>query len=385
MELSDLTKAKIPLLEVINNDPIHIREVIQDYVGVPLIEVEAQLPNLAPNRSVGASKQKVLVSTTVKLTTALYKDVERLGASLIYLTTEPSNSAMIYSVGELFPQVKTLRRLLDVSEAVARELRGLTVTQAKTIIAILKSRGEVSPSRVAKLSTELYAPMNGLYLVDPEDLYTYPPELAEWTSLNLPILINDIPALRPRGLMLEGGAGTGKTSFAKKLGAELGWSIFRLDIASSLQKYLGESEQTVRQHLQSVAKLSPCILLIDEVEKIFSGDDGTGSVTRILSYLLWWLAEHQDRVFTVMTSNNLDNVPPELYRAGRIDEVITLHSMSRADTIKFAENWLAENYLTLSMAGVARLRTMVSQDGETPIQAITYAKEAVKWERLKNG
>lgn len=380
MELSDLTKAKIPLIEVINNDPIYIREVLADIVGVPLQEVDARLPNIAPSRS----KTTVLVSTTAKLVPSLYKDVERIKASLIYLTDEPTGSRLTYSVGEIFPLPKTLRRLLDVSEAVARELRGLTVTQAKNVISILQSRGSVSPSAVAKLSTELYAPMNGLYLVDPETLYTYPPELAEWVALNLPIMLNDIPALRPRGLMLLGKAGTGKTSFAKKLGAELGWNIFRLDIASSLQKYLGESEQTVRQHLQSVAKLSPCILLIDEVEKIFSGDDGTGSVTRILSYLLWWLSEHQDRVFTVMTSNDLDNVPPELYRAGRIDEVITLHAMSRAETIRFAENWLAENYLNLGMKGKAHLRNMISQEGETPIQAIIYAKEAVKWERLKN-
>ncbi len=383
MELSDLIKAKIPVIEVINNDPLYIREVLADLTDGKILEVEATLPNLPPRTR--TKPVKVLVSTTIKLSTTLYKDLERLGVSLVYLTPEPTNSPFVYAVGEIFPPVKTLKRLLDVSEAVARELRGLTVPQAKNVVAILKSRGEVSPSKIAKLSTELYAPMNGLYLVDPEDLYTYPPELAEWAALNLPIMIQDVPALRPRGLMLEGGAGTGKTSFAKKLGAELGWSIFRLDIASSLQKYLGESEQTVRQHLQSVAKMSPCILLIDEVEKIFNGDDGTGSVTRILSYLLWWLAEHQDRVFTVMTSNDLDNVPPELYRAGRIDEVITLKPMSRAATILFVTNWLHENYLSLSHKGMARLRSTISQEGETPIQAIIYAKEAVKWERLHNG
>ena len=370
-----------------NNDPIFIRSVIADIVGVSpseLIEIDAVLPPSLAIRGVRASKPTVLVSTSIKLSTSMYKDLERCGASLIYLSNEPSSSELTYYVGEVLPLSKTIRRVLEVSEAIARELKGLTLIQAKNVVMILRSRNTLSPESVARLSTELYAPVNGLYLVDPEDLYTYPPELAEWVSLNLPILKNDVPALRPRGLMLKGQAGTGKTSFVKKLGAELGWNIFRLDIASSLQKYLGESEQTVRQHLQSVAKMSPCILLIDEVEKIFSGEDATGSVTRILSYLLWWLSEHQERVFTVMTSNDLDNVPPELYRAGRIDEVITLHSMSRAATIEFAETWLRENFLNLSMKGKMRLRSMISQDGETPIQAITYAKEAVKWERLHN-
>lgn len=69
---------------------------------------------------------------------------------------------------------------------------------------------------------------------------------------------------------------------------------------------------------------APCVVLIDEVEKVFqSGEDG-GVTSRILSQLLWWLAEHRTRVLTVMTTNDYAAIPPELYRPGRLDKVMFL-------------------------------------------------------------
>lgn len=382
MELDDLVRAQVPIVEVVNSDPLHVIELVTFLTGVKPIQLEINNIDHSPN----FTGKRVYISSTVKLTNGLYRDIERNNSTLIYLTAAATGSPLVYAYGELEAPPSAISSFLKVDLNIAKELKGLTVTQAKVITRVLRERGAeaLTPQNCARLSTELYAPMNGLYLVDPDSNYTYPEELQEWVALNLPILKNDVPALRPRGLLLKGGAGTGKTSFAKKLGAELGWNIFRLDVASSLQKYLGESEQTVRQHLQSIAKMTPCILLIDEVEKVFSGEDATGAVTRILSYLLWWLSEHNDRVFTIMTSNDISSVPPELYRAGRIDEVLTLTAMSKNEAILFAEKWLHENYLVISPKGRARLRSMMSTEGETPIQAITYAKEVAKWERLSN-
>ena len=79
-----------------------------------------------------------------------------------------------------------------------------------------------------------------------------------------------------------------------------------------------------------------CVLLLDEVEKIFSGNDDQGVTQRILSQLLWWLSEHRSKVLTVMTTNHLDNIPPELYRPGRIDRVVEIKRLTLTEAKLFA-------------------------------------------------
>lgn len=81
-----------------------------------------------------------------------------------------------------------------------------------------------------------------------------------------------------------------------------------------------------------------CVLLLDEVEKIFgaSGSDDAGVTTRILSQLLWWLAEHQGQVLTIMTTNNMSKLPPELYRSGRVDLCMKIPRLTPTEAMSFA-------------------------------------------------
>ena len=93
-------------------------------------------------------------------------------------------------------------------------------------------------------------------------------------------------------------------------------------------------------NLARLDQAEPCVVLIDEIEKVFStkgGDLDGATTTTMLSQLLWWLAEHKSRVLTVMTTNNAKALPPELYREGRIDEVMVFEGLTGADAAKFVK------------------------------------------------
>jgi ATP-dependent 26S proteasome regulatory subunit len=128
----------------------------------------------------------------------------------------------------------------------------------------------------------------------------------------------------PRGLLFNGPPGTGKTSGAKWVAHQLGVPLFRVDVAGAKGRFVGDSETTLALNLSRVDQEEPCVALIDEVEKLFGHDShDSGTTAGMLSQMLWWLAEHKSRVLTIMTTNNDKILPKELYREGRIDEVMT--------------------------------------------------------------
>lgn len=126
----------------------------------------------------------------------------------------------------------------------------------------------------------------------------------------------------PKGIMLLGVQGCGKSMAAKAVAGVWGIPLLRLDIGSLYNKYIGETEKNIRQALKSAQTLSPCVLWIDEIEKgISTGSDDNGTSNRLLGTLLTWMAENKSRVFIVATSNNIASLPPELVRKGRLDEI----------------------------------------------------------------
>ena len=116
----------------------------------------------------------------------------------------------------------------------------------------------------------------------------------------------------------------GKSLVCQTLGSQWGLPVLRFDIGSIFQKFVGESEANMRKALKVAEAVAPCILWIDELEKGFagmmeSGDSGTSS--RILSYFLTWLQINKHMIFVVATSNDVEKLPPELLRKGRLDEI----------------------------------------------------------------
>ncbi|MGD1859037.1 MAG: AAA family ATPase [Leptolyngbyaceae cyanobacterium] len=128
----------------------------------------------------------------------------------------------------------------------------------------------------------------------------------------------------PRGLLLVGIQGTGKSLTAKAIAHHWHLPLLRLDVGRLFAGLIGESESRTRQMIQISEALAPCILWIDEIDKAFAGVDGrgdSGTSSRVFGTFITWMAEKTSPVFVVATANNIQALPPELLRRGRFDEI----------------------------------------------------------------
>jgi len=127
----------------------------------------------------------------------------------------------------------------------------------------------------------------------------------------------------PRGVLLLGVQGSGKSLAAKAIAGTWSVPLLRLDFATLYNKYHGETERNLRQALKAAEAMAPCVLWIDEIEKGLAVDaDADGGLSRrVLGTLLTWLAERAARVFLAATANDVSQLPPELLRKGRFDEI----------------------------------------------------------------
>lgn len=144
----------------------------------------------------------------------------------------------------------------------------------------------------------------------------------EWLGIRRPAFDGSAPELDPpRGILLLGVQGCGKSLAAKVAAKVLGVPLLRMDLAAVHDKYVGESERKLRETLATAEVMSPCVVWIDEIEKGLATSDGdAGSSQRVLGTFLTWLAEREGRVFVVATANDISRLPPELIRKGRFDE-----------------------------------------------------------------
>ncbi|HBL44171.1 MAG TPA: AAA family ATPase, partial [Planctomycetaceae bacterium] len=144
----------------------------------------------------------------------------------------------------------------------------------------------------------------------------------------------DNPMKRPRGVLLLSPPGCGKSQFCKALGKEVGRPVLMLDVGSLMGSLVGESEQRTRQALRVIDAMAPCVAMIDEVEKAFSGMNGNGDSgvsSRMFGTFLSWLADHQSDVFVVCTANDVSKLPPEFGRSERFDGIFFLDLPSREE------------------------------------------------------
>lgn len=139
--------------------------------------------------------------------------------------------------------------------------------------------------------------------------------LNELTNLKLPL---------PKGVLIIGMPGCGKSLIAKSIANEFGISLLRLDINRLMGQYVGQSEANLRKALATAEAAHPCVLWIDEIEKAFAGANGGGSSTndivmRLMGHFLTWMQERKTAIYIVATAN--DVMRPEFMRKGRFDEV----------------------------------------------------------------
>ncbi|MFL6574980.1 MAG: AAA family ATPase [Povalibacter sp.] len=163
--------------------------------------------------------------------------------------------------------------------------------------------------------------------------------LKEWLKQRRAAFDGSAPHLEaPKGALLLGVQGCGKSVAARAAAGIYGVPLLRLDFAAIHNKYVGESERNLRETLATADLMSPCVLWIDEIEKgIASGEGDSGTGRRILGTFLTWLAEKKTRVFVVATANDISALPPELIRKGRFDEIFFVDLPSaavRADIVR---------------------------------------------------
>lgn len=181
-----------------------------------------------------------------------------------------------------------------------------------------------------------------------------------------------------RQYLLDDFTVTHNTQGAKHLARSWGVPLYRMD-ATFQSKWVGESEGNIQRILNQAAQEAPCILLLDEVEKIFSkgsisgAGGGSGVTSKAMSLLLWFMQENPARVFVIMTCNNKSIIPPELYREGRVAGTITFEGLKIEDAYVLADAIIASFKLGLD----AKTKEAFVTDVKKGIHALFGGKDKV--------
>ncbi len=186
----------------------------------------------------------------------------------------------------------------------------------------------------------------------------------------------------PRGILLVGVPGCGKSLSAKAISAEWKLPLYRLDFATVQGSYVGQTEQQLKDALTMAENVSPCILWIDEIEKGLAGSSGDSGVsTRMVGQFLFWLQECRKQVFVVATANDVSMLPSELLRRGRFDELFFV-DLPTAEERRTIISLYMKKYLRLQFAGEFAEKIIEVTEGftgadlESAIRDIAYRKLA---------
>lgn len=176
--------------------------------------------------------------------------------------------------------------------------------------------------------------------------------------------------------------GCGKSLSAKSIAANWKLPLYRLDFATVQGSFVGQSEQQLKDALSMAENVSPCILWIDEIEKGLSGSSGDSGVsTRMVGQFLFWLQECRKQVFVVATANDVSQLPSELLRRGRFDELFFV-DLPTADERREILSMYMRKYLNLNFAGqladkiVGITEGFTGADLESTVRDLAYRRLA---------
>lgn len=221
----------------------------------------------------------------------------------------------------------TLNRMIS-------NLRGLTFQEVRRIVrSLISDDGAITESELPQVNRAKFE------LLDMESILSFEaeterfadvgglPRLKEWLGRRRDAFISasnvdGSTVDRPKGIMLLGIQGSGKSLSAKAVAGLWQLPLLRLDVGAIYNKFIGESERNLRNALALADVMAPCVLWIDEVEKgLHTGANDDGVSRRLLGSLLTWMSERKAAVFVVATANDISALPPELLRKGRFDEI----------------------------------------------------------------
>ena len=150
----------------------------------------------------------------------------------------------------------------------------------------------------------------------------------------------------PKGILLLGVPGCGKSLTAKCIAAEWKQPLLKLDLGKVFSMYVGSSENNIREAIQTAEAVAPCVLWIDEIEKGLAtqGEHDGGTSTRVFSTILTWMQEKTKPVFVVATANDISSLPPELLRKGRFDEIFFVDLPTKEERKNILKIHLTKNH-----------------------------------------
>jgi hypothetical protein len=282
-------------------------------------------------------KEHTLVLVGAKI--ELPEDLEALAVRFaLKLPDEKLLLKMVQDEANIYQREHDGRRVTidqDALKAIVRNLRGLSLIDARRIARHLIFRdGAIGASdlpELAKLKFELLNKSGHLHFEYDTARFADVAGLARlkhWVSQRRSAFVEDVVLPvgldPPKGILLLGVQGCGKSLAAKAVAGGFSVPLVRLDFGTLYNKFHGETEKNLRDALASAEQVAPCVLWIDELEKGLAssgGSDDGGVSRRVLGYFLTWMAERKSKVFLVATANAVKELPPELLRKGRFDEI----------------------------------------------------------------
>lgn len=279
----------------------------------------------------------------------------------------------------------------ELSEA-ATILTGVTRIEAENAIATFVAKGAITKAdlnELRKVKDRIFADISGLerVIISPRDVSIGGLSgLRAWLEKQRPLLTMDLRerGLRPpRGVLLVGVPGCGKSLSAKAVATNWNLPLYRLDLANIHGQYLGQSEARLKEALATADRVAPCVLWIDEIEKGLAGagsaSDG-GTSARVVGHFLYWLQEGRARVFVVSTANDISKLPPELFRRGRFDELFFVDLPTPAEREEIISLY-ANRYLHQELDGQLLATLVDLSDGfagsDLEAAVADIAKEAI--------
>jgi SpoVK/Ycf46/Vps4 family AAA+-type ATPase len=278
------------------------------------------------------ARQLVLISHEISLP----RELESFAASFeMALPTEDEREAIIKRVARDYTKENPGARVQTDAKAykmLIRNLAGLTDSDTEQLArnAIFQD-GAITKSDLPGVMQAKYDLLNrGGVLHYEYDTARFGDvggldNLKRWLTIRKPAFLDHSEAGhldKPKGIMLIGVQGCGKSLAAKATAGIFDLPLLRLDFAALYNKYHGETERNLRESLNTANVMAPCVLWIDEIEKGIAGRGGeTGTSQRVLGTFLTWMSDKNSGVFVVATANDISMLPPELIRKGRFDEL----------------------------------------------------------------
>ncbi len=383
-------KSLIGILDYIGNE-IKLKE-NKTYVLTDFPDIENENINTRYLCDIVSNAEEKNCAIVVINDSNVYQNLQRMGISLeLDLPNEEELYNFIYSYINQYKNNLTIEWDDDDYKTASVVLLGISLVETKNVISALIAKGNITKQDLIDLKfakDQLFSNINGLEKIEiSEDIsFAGLNNLKRWLDekkkLQSPTKKAEMKKRGikpPRGILMVGVPGCGKSLAAKAVAARWQLPLYLLDFATVQGQYVGQSERQLKEALETAERVSPCVLWIDEIEKGLSGTKGdSGVTTRMIGQFLFWLQECKKEVFVVATANDINSLPPELLRKGRFDEMFFVDLPNNNERKEILSFYLAK-YLNISINDTLMEKLITITEGfsgadiESSLRDIAYS------------